>query len=110
MFRTQMAIRVPKTRDALAMVAPLWRTPSAIGGLLEQAERLPAPEAIALVHGDLHVRHLLVDDAGVLAGVIDWGDVCRAHPSADLSLFWSLLPAAGRHAFLAAYGPQSRSS
>lgn len=105
MSRTQMAIRVPKTRDALAMVAPLWRASSAIGGLLEQAERLPAPEATALVHGDLHVRHLLVDDAGVLAGVIDWGDVCRAHPSADLSLFWSLLPATGRHAFLAAYGP-----
>ena len=40
-----------------------------------------------------------------LAGVIDWGDLCRADPAADLSLFWSLLPGAARAAFLDAYGP-----
>jgi aminoglycoside phosphotransferase (APT) family kinase protein len=73
--------------------------------LLAEAERLPAPGATGLVHGDLHVRHLLVDAAGTLVGVIDWGDACRAHPAADLSLFWSLLPPAGRRAFLAVYGP-----
>jgi hypothetical protein len=31
--------------------------------------------------------------------------VCHAHPSADLSLYWSLLPPEGRAGFLAAYGP-----
>jgi aminoglycoside phosphotransferase (APT) family kinase protein len=50
------------------------------------------------------VRHHLVDDAGAAAGVIDWGDVCRAHPAADLSLYWSEFSPAGRDAFLAAYG------
>jgi aminoglycoside phosphotransferase (APT) family kinase protein len=84
MDRADMAIRVPKTREALAKVASLWTL---------------------LVHGDLHVRHLLVDDACELAGVIDWGDVCLAHPSADLSLYWSLLPPSGRAAFLESYGP-----
>jgi len=105
MCRTQMAVRVPRTRAALVEVAPLWSAPSAVIDLLEQAEQLPAPQATTLVHGDLHVRHLLIDDAGALVGVIDWGDMCRAHPCADLSLFWSLLPPAGRDAFLAAYGP-----
>jgi aminoglycoside phosphotransferase (APT) family kinase protein len=57
-----------------------------------------------LVHGDLHVRHVLVDDCGQLAGVIDWGDVCRADPAADLSLYWSMFPPEGREAFLSAYG------
>jgi aminoglycoside phosphotransferase (APT) family kinase protein len=103
--RTDMAIRVPMTRAALADVAPSWTAPAWVDDLLAQAERLPAPAASALVHGDLHVRHLLVDAAGALAGVIDWGDVCRAHPSADLSLYWSLLPPDGRDAFLGAYGP-----
>ena len=100
-----MAARVPLTRGALAEVAPLWSAPSLVDDLLADAERLPPAEPRALVHGDLHIRHILVEDTGAAVGVIDWGDVCRAHPSADLSLYWSLLPPAGRDAFLAAYGP-----
>jgi aminoglycoside phosphotransferase (APT) family kinase protein len=103
--RTDMAARVPLTRAAIAGVAPLWTAPARVDELLDEAARLPAADACAIVHGDLHVRHLLVDDAGAATGVIDWGDVCRAHPSADLSLYWSLLGPAGRDAFLAAYGP-----
>lgn len=103
--RTDMTVRVPLTRQALADVAPLWRAPPGVADLLEEAERLPAPRASSLVHGDLHVRHLLVDDADALTGIIDWGDICRADPCTDLSLFWSLLPAGGRDAFLDAYGP-----
>lgn len=103
--RTHMAVRVPRTREALAGVARLWTAPSWVGELLAEAERLPAPEPSALVHGDLHVRHVLVGETGVPTGIIDWGDLCRADPSADLSLYWSLLPPAGRDAFLGAYGP-----
>jgi aminoglycoside phosphotransferase (APT) family kinase protein len=105
MGRTDMAARVPLTRAALAEVAPLWTAPAWVGDLLTEAERLPAARPTALVHGDLHVRHVLVDEAGAAVGVIDWGDICRAHPSVDLSLYWSLFPPAGRDAFLAAYGP-----
>jgi aminoglycoside phosphotransferase (APT) family kinase protein len=103
--RTDMAVRVPMTRAAIAEVAPLWTAPALVDDLLAEAEPLPAADACAIVHGDLHVRHLLVDDADAAAGVIDWGDVCRAHPSADLSLYWSLFSPAGRDAFLTAYGP-----
>jgi aminoglycoside phosphotransferase (APT) family kinase protein len=87
------------TREALAVVG----APPA-SELLEQAQRLPAPAELVLAHGDLHVRHVLVDERGGLAGIIDWGDVCRADPAIDLSLVWSALPPAGREAFFAAYG------
>ena len=57
------------------------------------------------MHGDLHARHVLVDDSGVPTGVIDWGDLCLADRSVDLSIVWSLLPSAARREFEAAYGP-----
>jgi aminoglycoside phosphotransferase (APT) family kinase protein len=102
--RTDMAVRVPKTRDAIDAIAPIWIAPAAVPELLAQAEALPEPGATTLVHGDLHLRHLLVGDRGALAGVIDWGDICRAEPSADLSLVWSLLDPPARGAFFSQYG------
>jgi aminoglycoside phosphotransferase (APT) family kinase protein len=57
-----------------------------------------------LVHGDLHIRHLLVDAEQRLTGVIDWGDLCLADRSVDLSIVWSFLPPDGRSAFAAEYG------
>jgi aminoglycoside phosphotransferase (APT) family kinase protein len=107
MGRADMAVRVPKTLDQLEPVeaAGVWRAPESVHRLLDAAHSLPKPESTAVVHGDLHFRHLLVDDHDVLSGVIDWGDLCRGDPSIDLTLFWSLLPAASRPDFLAAYGP-----
>lgn len=59
-------------------------------------------------HGDLHLRHVLVDGRGRLTGLIDWGDACRAPACLDLGLVLSALsPADQRHA-LAAYGPVER--
>jgi aminoglycoside phosphotransferase (APT) family kinase protein len=97
--RADMSVRIPMTREALEAVGV--PPPSE---LLERAQRLPAPDRLVLAHGDLHVRHVLVEGRGGLAGVIDWGDVCRADPGIDLSLVWSALPPAGRDAFFAAYG------
>lgn len=57
-----------------------------------------------LVHGDLHVRHLIVDETATLTGVIDWGDVALAHPSVDLQIGWSGFSGDARDAFLTAYG------
>lgn len=64
----------------------------------------PAP-ARTLVHGDLYARHLLVDGAGRLAGVIDWGDVHLGGPAVDLSVAHRFLPPGARDAFRRAYGP-----
>ena len=99
------ARRVERTRANLADIAQLglWRAPTSVGRLLGDAERLPAPSVVKLVHGDLHFRHVLVQRERV-TGVIDWGDVCLADPALDLQLLWSFVPPAGRGPFLDAYG------
>lgn len=76
-----------------------------VAALLDEAAPLgPSPARPVLVHGDLHVRHLLVDPAGRAAGVIDWGDLCLADPSVDLSLAYAGFVGPSRVAFLGAYG------
>jgi aminoglycoside phosphotransferase (APT) family kinase protein len=104
MGRADMAIRVPKADEQLAELEGegLWRRPASVGRLLDAALGLPRPEPTATVHGDLHFRHLLVDDHDRLAGVIDWGDLCRGDPAVDLPVLWSLTPE-GRREFLAVY-------
>jgi len=103
--RAEMSVRVPKTRAALRAIAPTWTPAPEIEDLLDEAETLPPSRTETLVHGDLHARHVLIDASGSLEGLIDWGDVCRADPAADLSLFWSALDPPGRDAFLDVYGP-----
>jgi aminoglycoside phosphotransferase (APT) family kinase protein len=97
--RGDMAKRVPMLRERLTELGQ--PVPEDV---LAAALELPPPAPAGLSHGDLHLRHLLVDDAGRAAGVIDWGDVCRADPAIDLGLYWCLLPPAGRDEFLDAYG------
>jgi len=107
MGRADMATRVPMARGRLAELDELglWSTPASVRDLLARALRLGRPAPTVLAHGDLHHRHLLVDDRGGATAVIDWGDVCRADPSVDLPLYWSLLAPSGRAAFREAYGP-----
>jgi aminoglycoside phosphotransferase (APT) family kinase protein len=104
--RTDMPKRTRMARDELHELERLrlWQAPPELSGFLTEAERLPPPEAQAVVHGDLHFRHLLVEGRAA-SGVIDWGDVCLADPAIDLPLFWSFVPPEGRRAFLDAYGP-----
>jgi aminoglycoside phosphotransferase (APT) family kinase protein len=106
-LRADMAVRVPRARENLAALRELglWRAPVAVERILAAAEQLPpASGEIVLVHGDLHLRHVLVAD-GAITAVIDWGDVCRADPCVDLMLVWSLLGRPGRERFYAEYGP-----
>jgi aminoglycoside phosphotransferase (APT) family kinase protein len=104
--RTDMRRRATLAREQLAEVEALgvWQAPPRVEELLADAVELPPPEPPVLVHGDLHFRHLLVED-GAASGVIDWGDVCRSDPAIDLPLLWSFVPPEGRAAFLDAYGP-----
>jgi aminoglycoside phosphotransferase (APT) family kinase protein len=66
--------------------------------------RGPRLELDALTHGDLHPRHVLVDGAGRVSGVIDWGDSCIGSSAVDLALVTALRPDE-QDAFFRAYGP-----
>ena len=104
MRRADPAKRVPLARQLLAELesSGIARCPAT--GLLNDASRLGASTETVYLHGDLHLRHVLVD-GGSLAGVIDWGDTCLGDPSIDLQIAWSLLSAEGRVRFFAEYGP-----
>lgn len=107
MRRADMAFRIPHARRRLDQVieAGLWVANDAVERLLTDAAGLPPPSRTLLSHGDLHMRHVLVDSAGMATGVIDWGDVCAGDPSADLSIAYGSLVGEARVAFLDAYGP-----
>lgn len=73
---------------ANAVDAPLW------GG---------APQWL---HGDLHSANILLDPAGRLAAVIDFGDLGAGDPAMDLAAAWLVFDAEGRQRFVAAMGTE----
>ncbi len=102
--RADMPFRVRLTRERLDAISDLAATSrSAAERILSAAEGLEPSAVQVLAHGDLHVRHVLVD-RGALSGVIDWGDVCVGDPSIDLLFVWSVLPPDAREAFFEEYG------
>jgi aminoglycoside phosphotransferase (APT) family kinase protein len=100
---------VPKTREELSAVRPLWVAPPEAWALLDEAERLPPAEPSATCHGDLHFRQLLVDGSRV-TGLVDWIDVCRSDPGIDLQLVYAFLPPDARASFFAEYGQVAEAS
>lgn len=55
------------------------------------------------LHGDLHPANTLVEH-GLLAAVIDFGDLCAGDPAVDIGAAWMSLPDAGMREFWDAYG------
>lgn len=92
--------RVGKTVRSLAMT----RFPARYRALAESLEA-PPPAEPRWIHGDLYPRHLLVDDAGALTGILDWGDVQLGDVALDLSVVLGWLPPPARPAFFDVYGP-----
>lgn len=109
MGRADMGRRVPLGAQRLDELgrAGLPAPFVALRSVLDEARDLPPSRRATIVHGDLHVRHVLVDArrAEPLAGIIDWGDVCLGDPAMDLSIGWSLFAPPSRTAFTDAYGP-----
>lgn len=80
--------------------------PSAEGAREVWEEAVAAPVwrgAPLWLHGDLHPANVVVRD-GMLAGVIDFGEMCAGDPATDLSAAWILLPAGAASRFFDAYG------
>jgi aminoglycoside phosphotransferase (APT) family kinase protein len=100
--RGDMSRQVTMSLELAAKVG--WLEIDRTSLLFARALELDPPSVAVLVHGDLHLRHVLVEH-GALAGVIDWGDVCVGDPSIDLQIAWSLLPIDARARFFDEYGP-----
>jgi aminoglycoside phosphotransferase (APT) family kinase protein len=62
---------------------------------------------VVLVHGDCHIRNILVNKEGIISGIIDWGDTHLGNPAIDLSIVYSFLPSSGRELFFQIYGEVS---
>lgn len=107
MRRSDMGFRVPFARRRLDQVVAdgLWQPTDAVERLLRRAVGLPPPPRTLVLHGDLHVRHVLISEDGDAAGIIDWGDVCAGDPSADVAIAFGALAGEARRAFVDAYGP-----
>ncbi|WP_109210652.1 MULTISPECIES: aminoglycoside phosphotransferase family protein [Microbacterium] len=84
------------TLDAASASALLriWRT---------GVEAAPWDRPPVWIHGDLHPGNLVAHD-GVLAGIIDFGDVTAGDPAYDLSVAWLAFDREGRDRFIAAAG------
>jgi aminoglycoside phosphotransferase (APT) family kinase protein len=109
--RLNLVRRKPKLRDNLEKIKAfgLYTKLSDILRFVEGlAEDEPDQTEAVLVHGDLHIRNILVDSKGAISGVIDWGDVHIGHPALDLSLVYSFLPREGRERFYEIYGEVSK--
>ena len=109
MRRGDMGFRVPQVRRRLdnVIARDLWTQTPEVERLLVHSAGLPPPPRTVVLHGDLHVRHVLVDQARA-SGVIDWGDVCAGDPSVDLSIAYGCFIGEARAAFFDAYGPIDR--
>lgn len=73
--------------------------------LVANATTARVPRAMSMVHGDLYVRHLLLDRNLRLSGVIDWGDVHVGDVVTDLAVAHAILPPGAHDQFRRVYGP-----
>lgn len=70
---------------------------------IESCSGSPPARSPVLVHGDLHLRNVLVE-GGALSGVIDWVDLHLGHPATDLAAAFEMLPPRARDVFFQACG------
>lgn len=103
--RFDMGMRVPQLQQLLQERVAQGVLPSLEPwlGVVRRGETAVSTQQ-TLVHGDLNVRNFLLDEAGQISGVIDWGDLHIGNPAADFALVCSFLPATGQTIFRQAYG------
>ena len=90
---------VPLSARASAMAE---RVPPALRGLWQELASVPYWAGPPLwVHGDLHPANLLAAPDGLLAAVLDFGDLTAGDPATDLAAAWLVFDAPARAAFRA---------
>jgi aminoglycoside phosphotransferase (APT) family kinase protein len=81
--RRSLSLAMEATREALSPSEAVWRRWTA---WLEDSATWP--EHVALVHGDLHPGHMLLNEGGQLVGILDWTEAQLTDPSVDLAMFF----------------------
>ncbi len=76
--------------------------------IANEAQTLRSAQYTTLVHGDLHIRHLLLNVDRQLTGIIDWSDVHIGDPAVDISIAHSVLPPQAHATFRKNYGEISQ--
>jgi len=109
MGRGNADVRASRARPVLARLgrAGVWPPDDEVGRLLDEAEATPQPAgraSLVVCHGDLHIRHVLVDLLGLATAIIDWGDLCLGDPVVDLGIAYLGFAGGARAALLSAYG------
>jgi macrolide phosphotransferase len=61
------------------------------------------PQHAALVHGDLHAGHMLVEQDGRVTGLLDWTDAGVGDPAVDFALYDAIFGEAAFQALLERY-------
>lgn len=86
------------TRERVDQLAGIIDAQAAMSVWEDGLAARPWAGAPLWLHGDLHPANLIVE-AGVIAGVIDWGDVTSGDPATDLSMAWMLFDGPTRARF-----------
>lgn len=79
--RAALAHAMSTTRSVLAPTEALWARWQRF-----VSEDAPWPAHTALVHGDLHAGHWLLDERQHLVGVLDWTEARFADPATDFAM------------------------
>ncbi|MET8625593.1 aminoglycoside phosphotransferase family protein [Kitasatospora sp. NPDC004669] len=99
-----LAARDGAVRRAVGALTDVVDT-AAVTSLWEASLRAPGhPGPPVWIHADLQPGNLLVDGAGRLSAVIDFGCAGLGDPAVDLITAWYVLPASVRDAFRTAVG------
>lgn len=73
-----------------------------LGQAWELARSSPYKGTPRWLHGDFFPWNLLVNESGLLCGVIDWGLAATGDPACDLALGWTCLESTSRKSLYAA--------
>jgi aminoglycoside phosphotransferase (APT) family kinase protein len=82
----------------------LYSKQAILESYVDSIQEIKYQEKHVLVHGDLHIKNMIVDQNNNVSGIIDWGDVHIGHPAVDLAIAYGFLPPKGRARFFKEYG------